>query len=348
MSASENIASKVFSNRVPLTPFDYIESPINKPAEKKSFAKKIVAVFTKGISAASDKWDYSDKSITLTRRFFAIILNAGAQTAKACAELSTIDAHFKVLALGNTPFELASVPSKINNIWKNIMWKDFRGLAHSAVLLTLTLAALFDDVTTAISGVLHIQSLPPIEWISNMAAPFGIALSSAVALTKCNHLYQLSKFNRELNRKILAIESGTGSAQELRRLISPFLNKHLGEGSSRTKAQANLKRNTSPEVLAEMLEIENLLNDGDDHMDQIIVKLKTLKLTMKSKKQLESGLLVAATISIIAWSLFLTPAAPVAPFILMAISIAMQIGLKVHHNWKQKKIAKLEIQSLSA
>lgn len=334
MSASSNIATKRPLNRVPLPSFDQIETPKpKKGVVSKSSVKKAMGSFAEG-------WDYADKAIILSRLFIGIIVESGSLMVKG---------FLKILTIVNVPIDLASVPAKTNSIWQSIKWKDREGFAHSSVLLSLTIAGIFDDITATINATLELISSPTVEWITNMAAPLGLVISSTVALTKCSHLYQLSKFNRELDRKIFAMESENFenekiSSQKLRALLTPFLNKHLGSSSSELKTQTVLKRHTSAEAVAHMKKIADLIDNNatlsDDQIVKIFDLLKTIKTSLDGEKKLQSRLLVATIISGLAWSLFLTPVAPAAPFVLLGISIAMQTGLKAHHRWRTRSTQK--------
>lgn len=340
MTTAENL---YISGKVPFYSFEMETPKVIKNPKSPSFIKKAAGML-------NERLDLSNKTLTLSRRIFALLMHSGKLIGQTFASIREIDVHIKALSALNVPAALFSIPGQIVKIWKNVHWKDYGGIAHSAALLTLTVASIFDDIVTTIDAALQIQSLPSLdllsslpgtEWIANMAAPFGIAVSSLVAFLKCNNLYQLSKFNRELSRKTSALKGGNVTSHELRAILSPFLKKHLGEGPKRDKAQSALERHTSGEVVAYMLKIENILDENatptDDQIAKIMKLLDASKKAIRSKKKLETGLLVAATVSLVAWSLFLTPIGPIAPFVLLAISGAIQIGMKVHYNRKLKQ-----------
>lgn len=348
MSPINHIAIK----RTPLPCFDRIETPTPKKSIKNPFSAKI-ASFTK-------KWGHTGKAILISRCLIHIIANIGEIIANSgeliakgyvktnqvikdsCVVLKDTAVHLKFFLIVNIPITLASMCSEVNNAWKSIQWKDREGVALSTILFTLSSACLFDDITVFVNATLQVFAENSVRWIAEMASPLGIAITSVSALTKCYHLYQLSKFNRELDRKILAIETVNTlkekiSSQELRTFLCPFLQKHLGSDlSSQKKAQAILQRHTSPEVANLMKKIADLLDNNatlsDEQIDKVLNLLKLIKTAMSDEKRLQRGLLVATIISGIAFGLLLTPAGLVATPVLLAVSFSMQIALKIDHN----------------
>lgn len=344
-------------NRDPLPCFDRIETPMSKESIKGPFSAK-VASFTK-------KWGYKGKAIFISRCLIniiayvgAIIANTGELIAKGyvktnqalkdtCVVLKDTALHLKFFLIVNIPITLASMRSEMNDIWKSIQWKDREGVVLSTILFTLSSATLLDDITIFVNATLQVFAEYSVRWITEMASPLGLAITSVTVLTKGYHLYHLSKFNRELERKILAIETVNTlkekiSSQELRTFLCPFLQKHLGSDlSSQKKAQAILQRHTSPEVVNLMKKIADLLDDNATLSDRQIAKvldlLQLIKTAMDDEKKLQRGLLVATIIAGLAFGLLLTPAAPVATPLLLATSVSMQIALKINHNKRLKQ-----------
>ncbi|MBA3816970.1 MAG: hypothetical protein H0X29_10735, partial [Parachlamydiaceae bacterium] len=292
--STTNLAAIKPPKWIPLPSFDGIESAIPKKGiEELTPAKKAITSFVKN-------WDYMDRALLLSRLFISVIVGTGVLVARGAAKvdavLRTSLLYIRVFSVISVPVAIASIPSIANSIWKNIRWKDSEGTVHSTVLLSLTVASLFDDTMNTINAALQLFSSTAIEWVSTIGIPFGLAVSSTMTLLKGHHLYHLSKFNRELDRKVRAIESENNgnemiSSQKLRTLLSPLLKKHLGSASTQLKTQEALKRHTSAETVTQLQEIAVLLEDNatltDDQIAKIVDLLKLTKAALHREKKLQ-------------------------------------------------------------
>lgn len=333
------------SNRTPLPGFDVIETSSPKKSIKAGLSAK------KAFNTFSKKWKYIDKAIIVSRLLISIILDTGDLIAQGYAKLekglSSARLHLNFFSVINIPICISSIHTSVASLWKNIRWKDNEGMALSSILLSITIAELFDDVTTIMNAISEAFSGITIGWIEKVVVPLGIAVSSASAIIKGNHLYQLSKFNRDFNRNMLAIESQNSenekiSSENLRTALAPFLKSHLGPENNKNKALSALKRHTSEPIANKMAELQFLLDThltlGDQEIDKILNLLKGIKSLLASEKKLQTGLLVASIISMIASSLLLTPLAPVAAYTLLGIALITQLSFKFHHSKELKAI----------
>lgn len=357
MMPSNQIAFK----GTPLPCFDRIESPIPKKSANSPFSAKI-ALLTKS-------WGCKGKAIFVSRSLISVISYIGESIATSgelitkgfaktnqtlkntCVVLKDTALHLKFFLIVNIPIKLGAMGSEMHNVWNSIQRKDREGIAFSTILLTLTSASLFDDITIFVNAALQVFAEQSLRWITEMASPLGLAITSVTVLTKSYHLYHLSKFNQELDRKILALETVSNlkeeiSSQDLRAYLTPFLQKHLGSDlSSQKKAQAILQRHTSPEVVNLMQKIADLLNDNATLSDQQITKvldlLKEIQTALKDEKKFQRGLIVSTVIAGLAFGLLLTPAAPVATPLLLAASVAMEIAFTIDYKKKlnQRRLA---------
>lgn len=336
------------SNRRPLPCFDGIQSTMPKTElRKKSRIKKALNLITKG-------WTCTDIARNSGYLLINTIVKSGKVIANTAEVLKDVALHLKIFSIVNVPFTFAKIPSSIKNIWKGIQWKDREGIAHSTLLIAITMTSLFETAIGAIDAISKAFYNTPITWVADIVPPLGIAISAAKSLIRGHRLYQLSKFNRELDRKILALELGntTGkkiTSQELRIFLSPFLKKHLGTHATHQSAQAILERHTSAEVAAKMKGIAVLLENNadlsDDHITKIIDMLKDIQTLLHREKKLDLNLLTSSIISGLAFTLLLTPATPAA-FVLLGISLAIEVKGKYDHKKfidKYKKIQKTTI-----
>lgn len=316
-----------------------IPSPSKTDRTTQKVAKESFDFFAKG-------WGFVDRTISLTRFTLSAIIRTPSWIASGCKiadkGMRSAITKFKLFSIVNVVLYAHSIPSKISTIWQNIKWKDAEGICLSAMAVTLMMGDAFDLLTTFVNALLETLAHATVGWISTMAIPLALFLVGLSLTLKVNSLYRLSKFTNEFDNVILLqIKKEPLSLAELRSTIKPFLHKHLCENvldmlDSDHKEEI-VKRHTSNKILLELKGLVRMLEDNleDGSVTKITNMIAQIRQSLREEKALQAVSLLSTTISGVAVGLFLTPAAPAAPFVLFGVSASLRLGMQVYQEWKE-------------
>lgn len=297
-------------------------------------------------NSLSNPVGYADRLLRLTRYSINALVTSGKLLAagynKINRQLKTASSHIKALSIITLPGSLASVPSKIREIGQNFHRKDSEGTALAGIGFAFALGDICDTVATAATAVFDLVSRSA-GFLETISLPLALGVvATKVALTSV-HLFQLTKFKRELNQDVFKkIEKKDLSSDELRSILKVYLEKHLDLASPPDDSKdAKLRRQSNATTATKMRELAEIINKNEQlsaaQTDSIMRSLKDIKVSLHDETFFECGSLATGLVSGIAFSLFLTPMAPVAPFVILSINAVAQLALHYYKDSRQQQ-----------
>lgn len=283
-------------------------------------------------------WEYSYEVIGLISNLMSIITESCALTCKWLSKKSKIlmnktILYIDLLSAVGLPEKIASISSRIKNIWNSFHYKDHEG----AILATLSfgwfMGNMFDTVTSLVNTSLEVLNFKRVKWISSIGLPLALSLIGLDFGLDCKSLHQRVKFQKEFKKELIDnIKEENTSSEKLHNVVVSFLDKHLGTFNNLEAKEQILERSTSEKIVFEFKKLKDLINEKHSLSNQeqrIVTQIKVLEHTIDDGVLVKKISMLSSIIGGIGVSLFLSPAASIAPYVLFMVSTSIGLGLKI-------------------
>jgi hypothetical protein len=318
--------------------------------------KKISGIAQRVFMQLDTAWEYVGKSIRLTRN----LLNATMRTIRwiysECKDIEpriqkVVD-RLKLFSIVSVPLTISKIPEQIRKIGKSIQLKDREGVLLSTLSVTVLAVDGFDSLMLFVNAILLKFSYASIGWISAIGTPMTLSVVGIGSISRGIRLIHLLNFLRDIDRKLITlIKNKNLSPEELRSVLNDFLESRLGSAADRSRRKQELKseieelkeavleRNTNAKTVSLLNSLMRLLEANEtlseDHATEILHHIEEIVQSLTHEKIFKTGYLISNMITIIGLILLFVPIFPPLPYILLALSLALQLSLQFYHDSKK-------------
>jgi len=314
----------------------------------KSVSKeKLKSIFKK----VEHAWSYISRSNALTRN----ILNA---SLKSCHRITlglcrseekilSVITKLKLFSIGGALLGITSIPQTAQKILKNARLKDSEGVALATLSMTLLVTDLVDSLVTFTNALLVTLYNTPNVLLSSIGTPAGFGLLGLGSISRMAQLSKTSRLFREITNQnfVRNPKNASSEIEQLRNYLTEKLGSsnelELKNNDGKDLSIAEINKQIEKKKLALMRaapeeavnELENLLlilkknHSEPPQVEEIAKKLMRICTLLKKKMVIDAGNILANLIGLIALILFLASAPASIPFLLLAGSFALRIGL---------------------
>lgn len=340
-----------------------------------TIARKAGKIYTVLFNSAEHTWSYIGKLSVLSRH----VLNATIRTSPIIAltgQKFTADAAkavncIKLLGIIGLPFTLNSIKNTSLKIFEHIKNRDAEGLVLGTISLALLTGDAFDNITSFINTTLSLASLPTIGILSTIGLPLGLTMASVGTITRSLSIGKSIALHHQINSKIMNLEDPDMAINVLQELLQDKLgvsDKEIAKIVKKCKGdevkasikierlmkrkRAALYRSASGEAAKEMEKLHAMLNIENKELNpndlgDIFKGLQAIQGSLQKKIILDALSIFANVLTITALILFLSGvAAGPAPFILLAISVLIKIGVVVAEDINFTKVMETLMKQL--
>lgn len=268
-------------------------------------------------------WSYAGKVLLLARHIFNTVLNSCRWIALSCEArkgFQNAALRLKIFSIVSVPLNMTAMPAMYRKVMKNVHWDYPKGVALSSLSAVLLAADTFDSLTTFVNATLQITSRPTIGWMSSLGMPLAYSIVGIGTIVRIVKIRDVSGLlgEMELCKKL--------SREELKEALTNLLQRKVVLEEMRA---AMLEQRGNAKVVRLIEALEGLLATDEADIAQI---LREIVEVLKRERGIQTGYLVSNLISAGALSTFSLPGVPFVPFILLAISMTMRIGLQVYQD----------------
>lgn len=268
---------------------------------------------------AEHVWSYLGKTIILTRQ----LMNAATKSRKwinflgqdLLGRFQKTITRLKLFSIVSVPFNLVSLKSISEKIFKNYTINDMEGVRSGSLTATIIAIDVFDSISTFVNAVLELSARVPIASLSALGIPSGFAMSG------------LGTISRSLQiTKICQVYKSISNVQKAMR--EAFLEKKLGVNQIRANLSAPLTEKVLKalpgDIESQLRKLNQLINNEStetftpDQLKEISQILAGIQGTIKKKFVVEGLGIFANTLNISALSLICLGTVSSQPFLLMA------------------------------
>lgn len=288
------------------------------------------------LKSISNPEAYADRTITFTRHVINSIIYSGSKiSGKVIRSLKTTSSSLKALHFINIPGCLKEFPERIKALGQNIHRKDHEGILFASLAMSYAVADLLDNVATTAVAICDLASRV-VGFLKLIGTPIALAAIAVKVTLTTLHLFHLMKFKHEFNKDVLKkIENKDISSEDLRNIVKKFLEKHLDPKSPADSNKIrSLERHTNGFTLSKLQKLEEIIKGKEELSDSdrtdVLDIVKDIKKSLEIERNCEVGSLLTALTSGVCYSLFLTPVAPLAPFMVLTINCVAQLTLMTY------------------
>lgn len=344
-----------------------------KPSLLERFVKKAGRTYTVIYNGAEHLWNYVGKIGAISRQ----VISASTQSAtittitsgKIVKHAPKITAALRTLSIISVPFSLVSLKNLTFKLFDHIRNRDAEELALSSLSFSIQAADVFDSITTFVNATLSLAAKPTIAIFSTLGIPLGLFMSGAGGISRSINIAKSLNLYHQLNKHVFHDDESLNdeSLEALKEFLDNKLNATLAEkdkiyrkySGNQKKAdkkiqrlenrkKAALLRAGSSEISKKMRELHTLLDS------EKIGNIETLKdLTpeniQKSLNEMKSGLkkktflnligTLSNLLTISALIMFLVGFVTPLPYIILAVSLSLRIGMLLIEDIKPSAIA---------
>lgn len=316
-------------------------TPNNASSSSKIFSisnqieKKILSGIKKG-------WEYKDSVTNLVSSSICTFIESSKSASKKTVHiLKKTSHHIEMLSVVDIPINISKIPARIKKIWKNFHFKDHEGTVLAALSFSLFMGNLFDSLTTLVNKILNTLAVKQLGWISAISLPLAITLIATDLLLDCRRLYKLVKFRHEFKHHVIKKTNHMQcSFQELDKILTPFLDKHMGHevNNKSTLLARILKRKTSGKVVFQFKKLAEIMKDNSIPFDakrgEIFMRLKAIEKLQKNEVQFKSISILSTLVTSFAIGIILEPPAAIVSCSLLTTSAIVGLGVQIYRDWK--------------
>lgn len=333
--------------------FDFYISVIDQKLQSIT-SEDVVNAAHSGLKSFEKSWKYVGKTILISRHLLNASLRSCRWIALGCKEetsqkIKTIIIRLKLFAFISVSISASAIPAQIKKLSKNLYFKDREGISLSTLSLTLLATDTFDCLTVFVNALLQTFSHPPLPWVSTLGMPMALSILGMGSLSRGIRLYHLNHFLKRLNGEVIAkVDQGNLNSKEVEALIAAFIQSNLGVKASnvcfKTELRSEvqqlkemiLERHANEKTISLVHSLAQLINKSD-HLTlkqtaHILKILQKIHETLEREITFHSGYLFTNLVSFTALMLFSVPAFPMLPFLLLASSLALRIGLQIYQD----------------
>lgn len=261
-------------------------------------------------------WTYASKSFIVTRHFLNASIRSCRWFALGCRNLDhrvmSIVTKLKLFSIVSVHFNLAVLPAKVKELWKNIIWRDTQGVILGTLSITLITTDVIDSLATFTNAALQTLSFSAIGLLSDAGLPLAFTLIGIGSISRTIRLFYLKKLQAALKDQA----------------IPDFLNKKLGSINSpdRAKNESSFERQTNRQIMALIKKLER----EQESQGAILKEVMTL---LNKEIRIQILTLIANSLNFAGICLFLTPASPAVPFLLLGMGFSTRLGIQAYQDF---------------
>lgn len=292
---------------------------------------------------------YTDRVFSVTRYSINSLVNLGKWVAagykKADKQLRTASSTFKMLSIITLPSSLAALPAVTKRLFQDLHTKNREIIAVSTLSFTYAIGDILDSIATVGVAIADLAS-KACPFLATVGLPLALAAVANKIVNTTIHIFQLYKVKKDFNENLFhKIEKLDPSTPEYRTILKIFLEKHVDLSSSDNVKNRQLEKRTNTLIASKLRELAEMINNNEslstDQIHTINKTLKFIKVSMHDEMVFESCALATQVVTAVGFSMFLTPVAPAAPFIILAINAAAQILLNKYKDHKLEQNASI-------